>query len=264
MFIIIYKILQESKLRGNLPEPVFVKHENVAEVELPHIELGTDIPKVIYRTWKTNDVTKFQKSISRTQKTNPGYTQIVYSDTQIEEFIKKEYSPRILNAYRSIRDEYGPAKADLFRYLILYKHGGIYLDIKTAAVKKIEPYKTFVTSKQTDMPFHKSRWSLFPPYGTYNQWVLISPKGHPVLKQLIQTSVLNIEHAKKHPEVYNNGYGVHCITGPIMFSKIVNENLETVKILNSHINGTFVKNYVNHLKILGDEYYMKKNSAICK
>ena len=41
----------------------------------------------------------------------------------------------MLNIYNSIDESYGPCRADLFRYLILYDKGGIYLDIDTICVK---------------------------------------------------------------------------------------------------------------------------------
>ena len=59
---------------------------------------------------------------------NPDFDYYFYNDIECRIFIKSHYNELILNAYDSL---YPCAfKADLFRYLIIYKYGGIYLDNK--------------------------------------------------------------------------------------------------------------------------------------
>ena len=48
-------------------------------------------------------------------------------------YIRREYGESILSCYLRIDPVYGAARADLFRYLLLYRTGGVYLDIKSAA-----------------------------------------------------------------------------------------------------------------------------------
>lgn len=81
------------------------------------------IPKVIYQTFKTHDIpwlTKFY--IRRFRRKNPGYAYEFYDDQRIERFFRECFDERTYNAYRKL--QIGAAKADFFRYAILYKYGG--------------------------------------------------------------------------------------------------------------------------------------------
>jgi mannosyltransferase OCH1-like enzyme len=51
----------------------------------------------------------------------------LFDDTDMDNFIKNNYNKEIYNCFNSLN--IGAAKADFWRYLILYKTGGVYLDI---------------------------------------------------------------------------------------------------------------------------------------
>ena len=111
------------------------------DIELPQVEEGEEIPKNIYRCYKDLEgINKFVKVFNLTEERMPGYKQIYYTDELIDKYIKNNFSERIYKAYNSINPEYGAAKADFFRYLIIYKEGGIYMDIKTGPKKKIDNF----------------------------------------------------------------------------------------------------------------------------
>jgi mannosyltransferase OCH1-like enzyme len=70
------------------------------------------IPKIIWQTMKTNQVSVFMYDYTDTWiRLNPEYEYRLYNDDVIE-FIKYEFSD-YLEAYRKI--EYGASKADLWR-----------------------------------------------------------------------------------------------------------------------------------------------------
>lgn len=87
------------------------------------------IPLSIYQTWSTKNMQPHMiKCVEKLKKDNPEFTYYFYDDNQCRDFIKDNYDETILNAYdKLIPSAY---KADLWRYCILYKKGGIYLDIK--------------------------------------------------------------------------------------------------------------------------------------
>jgi mannosyltransferase OCH1-like enzyme len=58
---------------------------------------------------------------------NPGFELEYYSDKDSRKFIENNYDKRVLSAYDKLKP--GAYKADLFRYAILYKRGGIYSDL---------------------------------------------------------------------------------------------------------------------------------------
>jgi hypothetical protein len=89
----------------------------------------SEIPKIIYQTWATKDLPpKMAECVARLKKSNPDFKYELYDDADCKEFIKTEFEPDVLAAYNSLIP--GAFKADLWRYCILYKRGGFYIDIK--------------------------------------------------------------------------------------------------------------------------------------
>ena len=92
------------------------------------------IPFVIYRTWKNKNLTEqFKEAWDTTAENNPEFEQKLYTDLDINNFINEFDYPGLKKAYNRLNPKYGAARADLFRYAILYKNGGFYMDIKTYA-----------------------------------------------------------------------------------------------------------------------------------
>jgi len=91
------------------------------------------IPKNIFQTWKTQDVPpKMNKCIKQLQIDNPEFSYYLYDDLMCIDFIKDNFDDSVICAYNKLIPT--AYKADLFRYCILYKLGGIYLDIKYGCV----------------------------------------------------------------------------------------------------------------------------------
>ena len=94
------------------------------------------IPKLIHQTWKTLDVPdKWKDAVESCKNTNKDYTHIIWSDVMMENFVKKEY-PDFYDIYMSYI--YDIQRCDSFRYLVLYKYGGIYLDMDIVCKKKLD------------------------------------------------------------------------------------------------------------------------------
>ena len=85
------------------------------------------IEKNIYQTYKTKNIPGFMEElISELKDKNPGYTYSLFDDNDIQQFINENYSKDVQQAYSKLH--VGAAKADLWRYLVLYKNGGVYID----------------------------------------------------------------------------------------------------------------------------------------
>ena len=80
------------------------------------------------QTFKTNqiDIQKFY-SISTILNLYPNFVYTFYSDARSIEYFKQK-DKRLIAYFNKLKP--GAYKADLWRYCILYKKGGIYLDIK--------------------------------------------------------------------------------------------------------------------------------------
>lgn len=190
---------------------------------------------------------KIQNNIKKMKQENPEYKYYYYNNDDIIDFIKSNYDNEVLRLYNCINDCYGAAKSDFFRYLWIYRMGGVYLDIKSGLTNKIsdiiKPFDEIILSSW----FHKKmfKYNIYKSYGEnilntgfgeFLQWNIISRKGHPFLKAVIDQIKLNIKlNNKKH-------IGKELIlqtTGPTVYTK------EIIKILPYH-NFTFYNNKINN------------------
>ena len=94
------------------------------------------IPKVIYQTWKTQNIHKKINDLHKKMlKANPKYKHIIYTDDQMLDFVKSNYDKDIFRYFERINNIV--ARADFWRYLILFKKGGVYLYIDSIINKNI-------------------------------------------------------------------------------------------------------------------------------
>jgi len=270
-------------IKNNFPEGIIYPIKD--DIQLPFVEKGKTIPKKIYRTCKKSDKEKFKKAIDKTQEIMTGHEQIIFDDDMIKEFIKKNYSERVWKAYDSIDNKFFPAKADLFRYLLIYIEGGIYLDIKSAIVKDLNPIldkngDKLLISHWTDFKMgllpikhlHKDKFFLWAPvvknnYGEYQNWYVISPKGNPILREVIKQVITNIEFGLKKNCYTKGKMSVLACTGPIMYSLVISKNFDKnhVKLFKKNLNDKLKYSYVNHYNLTKGKHYSKlKNLNILK
>ena len=93
-----------------------------------------NIPLNIFQTYHTLDLPpRMRKSVNKLIKNNPEFTHYLYDDDDCRKFIKNNFPSNVVNAFDKLIP--GAYKADLWRYCVLYIHGGIYLDIKYCCVK---------------------------------------------------------------------------------------------------------------------------------
>ena len=223
---------------------------------------GSDlIPKNIYQliSDKNNISKEFKKNIEYIKKLNTNWTHNLYDDNDIIEYIKKNYPQNILDVYNRINPKYGAARADFFRYLLMYNEGGVYLDIKSAMKVSLDKIL------KPDDEYILSHWEcpcqynlLDSEYGEFQQWHIICKPKHPFLKEVIDNVVKNIQNY----DVDRDGVGkkgVLKVTGPIVYTKSIIPILSLYKytiyetqlyigliynnISKSHINSFSKKHY---------------------
>lgn len=167
------------------------------------------IPKVIYQTFKTNRIPFLTKYyIWRFLKKNKEYRREFFDDEQVDAFIKANFNDRIYDAYSRL--QIGAAKADFFRYAILYKNGGIYLDLDSDITGRFDD---LLRDDDVAVIVHEGNFQQF-----YSQWALIFDKNHPFLEETIRLIVENIE-GNRFP------HDVHQMTGPAVYAKAINNVL---------------------------------------
>jgi mannosyltransferase OCH1-like enzyme len=279
--VLLINIYLSRKQRQELDRKTFPIEQKFFDtdqtINLPEIEFDNTTPRIIYRCHKDSESVKnYQKAIDISLQNNPDYEYKFFSDLDIENFIKQYYDDRILTAYKSIKKSYGPARADLFRYLLIYIKGGIYMDVKSGATDCLE--KILRKSKGKLLV---SNWTEFPikyipgyhidemyysyvfqnSCGEFQNWHVISGKGNPVLKHLIRQVVTNIEKGILDKQLYKNGkYSVLYMTGPVIYTHIVEKYIDTENVLwlSKNCGGVLEYKLVDHKKIEKDDHYMKQ------
>ena len=184
------------------------------------------IPKLIHQTYfKKTDLPKaIQVNILTLKKLNPEWQYTLYDDQDIVDFIKHHYEPDVLKLYNKINPLYGAARADLFRYLLIYKLGGAYFDIKSAAripLEQVIDGKDYVLAHWLRRPA-----GLFGgdeakyPRGEYQQWHVIGTPEHPFLKAVIDKVLGNIEDYSVSK--FGTGKrGTILTTGPVPYTQAI-------------------------------------------
>lgn len=168
------------------------------------------IPKVIYQTFKTKEIPWLTKLyIKRFRRKNKGYKYEFYDDQRVDAFIKDSFNEEIYKAYSRL--QIGAAKADFFRYAVLYVYGGVYLDLDSDILVNLDNY--LQEDDHAIITREKNHQNLFA------QWALVFEKGHPFLERTIKYIVENIQQNKYL-------HDVHGMTGPTVYTRAVNDVIQ--------------------------------------
>ena len=164
------------------------------------------ITKIIYQVsiGLNHSHPTIQQQIQKTKDLNPTYEyRLLTEENDMDEFVKANFQGRICDAYQILNILV--AKVDFWRYLMLYKCGGVYLDMDSSVDKPlddlIKPEDDAIITAESIQPL-------------FVQWALIFNKNHPILKKVIEMIVTNIE-----TNAYPND--IHKMTGPTVFTKAV-------------------------------------------
>ncbi|MGJ1412127.1 glycosyltransferase family 32 protein [Sphingobacterium thalpophilum] len=135
---------------------------------------------------------------------NRGYSWQFFDDVQVDKLVRENFDQRTYDAFARL--QIGAAKADFFRYAVLYIYGGIYLDLDSDITGRLD---RVIRPDDVAVIAHENNRSL------YAQWALIYDKGHPFLKKTIELIVKNIEE-NRYP------HDVHRMTGPTVYTEAIN------------------------------------------
>jgi len=187
------------------------------------------IPQIIHQTIQDKNVIpdEFIININYLKEKNKNYRYKLYDDKDIILFIKKNYSKNVLEYYNQINPIYGAARADFFRYLLMYEIGGIYLDIKSTMdmpLQEVLKTDNYILSHwENDFGKRFQGWGMHPNLGVINefqQWHIVAPPKHPFLKAVILEVMWNIDNYS--PSKHGVGkMGVMNVTGPLAYTRAI-------------------------------------------
>ena len=233
------------------------------------------IPKVVYFTHKNEKAQKFSEIISNNKKNNSELTFIFYDNEARSKFIK-EYYPEFYKFYIRIHPDYGAVKADIFRVLILYHNGGIYIDIKTKIFdiyKQIENYSFCCGTYDDKLMFC---YNYLCNFFISNFFISSEKKGTIItnIKNEMYNRLSNFEKTTVLPNNYNFLYGtaqtgqraVFFYTGP-GFSYVVTKFNNFKIILNKKYliyddSNSIIDRIINSKKIYKNRYHISNNKMI--
>lgn len=205
------------------------------------------IPKVIYQTWHSSESNlniSTKNDLLMLKKLNPDYEYQYFLDEDIERFVYDNYPGEISDCFDKLNLMVG--KVDLWRYLVLFKNGGIYLDIDSRA--NISFSKLIKKDDDAVITFEN-----YLGTNLFSQFALIFNKNHPALKKVIDIVIENIKY-NKYP---NN---VIDMTGPGAFSKgiklyfIEKYGLDLEKIRFNNKTNIVFNNKIFQTSIIGKQF----------
>ena len=178
-----YSTKKAMKLRSNLIKKTKkrIYHPSPLPFHIPK----QVIPLHMYQVW--HDLKEMPSSVKESihliKEQNPEFQHHLYDEPMCRSFIQEHFPKKVLQAYDSIVPH--AYKADLWRYCILYKKGGIYLDSKYYGVEGFKMIQ--LTGKEY---FCKGVSNTF--FSIYNAFLICKP-GNSVLKRAIDKVVEQVE-----------------------------------------------------------------------
>jgi hypothetical protein len=164
------------------------------------------IEKNVFQSWHTHDLHPLVKEkIDSFKMKNPEYKFHLYTDDDMDNFVNEYFPGEIADCYNKLNIIV--AKVDLWRYLVLFTYGGIYLDMDSSIECSLNDLikdedEAIITAERNP--------------NVYVQWALIFAKQHPILKRTIELVINNIKN-----NIYPND--IHRMTGPTVYSRAINE-----------------------------------------
>jgi len=253
-------------------------NESMEEFVLPEFPTGDRIPKIIHQTYRSSTLPKeLEENRKRFLALNPSWEYRFYDDRAVIDFITKNFSSEILDYYNKINPAYGAAKADLFRYLVVYKCGGLYLDIKSSITAPLDSFllenDTYIIAQWKNKKNEEFEgWGLHYDLreiegGEFQQWHVIAAPGHPFLRAVIQRVLTNI--SLYLPSLHGVGKnGVLRVTGPTAYTLAIAPLLASCshRIITDEMQFPVkysIYDYDSHINVL-KAHYSNANTPVVK
>ena len=187
------------------------------------------IPKILHLTYRTHALPeKYEKHVELWKTTYPDWKISYASNKEVFDFFET-YFPQYTPFLSKIPT--GGGLADVYRYAILYIHGGMYTDIDTRPLKKIsESWLSFNAVVGYEYQPKRFACKERPAFlkDTFCQWTLLSAPGCAIFKKALDECFVRLKAINFH---YHTALDALKTTGPPLFSSIMQEFLNDSRIL---------------------------------
>ena len=181
------------------------------------------IPKIIWQTYKDpyDSLPVYMKDAVKTWRDqNPEYEWRYMDDAQASDFVLKEFGQDWYDIF--INAPVGVMRGDIWRYMVIYKYGGVYTDLDTECWSPISSWML----EDADMIVCPETSEHFC------QWTFAATPEHPVIQSVLD----HIKEAFVSPD-YKKPHFVHNMTGPAVWTKgILNKlNVSVRNLIDDHL-----------------------------
>ena len=187
------------------------------------------IPRIIHQTYSDRSqlAPEIIKNIDYLKNNNKDWEYRFYDDQDIVDYVALHFGEKVLSRIKKINKKYSVVIADLFRYMVVYNEGGVYLDIKSTASKPLnkiikEDDVYLLSQWRNQLGYKFQGWGLHDELknisgGEFQNWFIAAEKKHPFLLEVIDKAISNIDGYSV--EKYGVGVmGVLRLSGPIMYT----------------------------------------------
>lgn len=169
------------------------------------------IPRVVYQTHQSQDRVRRDPTLAMATATwtrVPGYQYAFHDDDQARKLVHDVLSPRYARTYDQV--SLPVMKSDIWRYAVIYAHGGIYADCDTV----------LTDPRGLDALTQSSAQLVVVPeydYNQYCQWVFAAPPRSPIMLSILQVVLERLEKHHLTKDVLTE-QSVLDLTGPVAFT----------------------------------------------
>lgn len=165
---------------------------NDLDAAVPVVAAGTAIPRLIHQTYPTAELpAPLAENVAHIRALNPGWTYRFYDDAALAAYVAAHFGPAVSALLDRIAPDFAVARTDVFRYLLMYREGGVYLDIKSRPNRPFDEVLPkgygVVTAQWEDVDGHafgRHREIKELAGGEYQQWHIAAVPGHPIMRQV--------------------------------------------------------------------------------
>jgi len=197
---------------------------------LPFQPLGEAIPRTLHQIYLGRPLPPdLSTVVAQVRETNPTWDHRLYDDARMTDYVSTHFGPEVARYLTMIDDHYLAARADLFRYLVVYREGGVYLDVKSLTRRPLDDVlradDLFLLAQWNNADGNFTGFGVHPevahvPGGEYQQWWLAGAAGHPFLRAAILRVMRNLDAYR----VRGAGVGMHGVlrtTGPLAYTAAI-------------------------------------------
>jgi mannosyltransferase OCH1-like enzyme len=174
LFLVIIPYFEQNNLPFKTSRKLTYTHENQ---EIPVKNLSFDkLPAIVYQSYNNNTIVdkNLINNLNNNIFNSEEFDIYLFNENESREFIKTNFDSKLVNVYNNLSTK---QKNNLWIYCLLYKNGGIYIDINLELVQPLIKIIS-VTSEKLLFTIEDNKIS--------NKFIS-APPGLPMFKELIDS-----------------------------------------------------------------------------